>query len=496
MLPRNCSRCLLNDSESRHSARGCLVRVHAGRRLTDGSGRNRTRPTPKAPLQPRKPTAPATTNSESKEPEPIEVPSIGWMWQVGRKGDNVSSDDNSRPMPTARSTVANLYEDRIKAKKSLGQNFLTDDGVLRDIVAAAGVAPGDLVLEVGPGTGNLTKHLMTRGAVVTAVEKDDTLYGRLREEYRTEIDRKQLMLVHGDAVQVGLEEVIRGMLGQGRQQQQQGEEEEQQQQLQQQQQQEEATTGGTAAIASSSPVPSPPVLSEASSGVAGSSSSTVVGDAGSSAGSRQDVASSSSSSSGRSSSSSSGKLSSLSTSVGPPTSNRKVKVVANLPYNITKDLLLLLLPLGDLVSELHIMIQHEAAVRLTERNPGGPEWRAANLRTLFYSKPSYRFRISRLLYDPVPGVDGALVTFALVPPARRPHVPSERGFHVLVAKAFSERRKKMRNSLQPLHSPEQVEAALSACGLSADARAQDLTLPQFVDLAWQLHRAQVGELEL
>ncbi len=49
----------------------------------------------------------------------------------------------------------------------------------------------------------------------------------------------------------------------------------------------------------------------------------------------------------------------------------KVKVVANLPYNITKELLALLLPLGDVISDLHIMIQHETAERLTERKPGG-----------------------------------------------------------------------------------------------------------------------------
>lgn len=38
--------------------------------------------------------------------------------------------------------------------------------------------------QVGPGTGNLTKHLLQRGARVTAVEKDDTLYGRLVEQYK------------------------------------------------------------------------------------------------------------------------------------------------------------------------------------------------------------------------------------------------------------------------------------------------------------------------
>lgn len=54
-----------------------------------------------------------------------------------------------------------------------------------------------------------------------------------------------------------------------------------------------------------------------------------------------------------------------------PAARSKVKVVANLPYNITKELLALLLPLGDVISDLHVMIQHETAERLTERKPGG-----------------------------------------------------------------------------------------------------------------------------
>ena len=88
----------------------------------------------------------------------------------------------------------------------------------------------------------------------------------------------------------------------------------------------------------------------------------------------------------------------------------------------------------------------------------------------------------------MPGVDGALVTFRLMPPAARCSVPSERAFHALVAKAFSERRKMMRNSMQPLHGSGEVEAALAACGLRPDARAQDLSVEQFARVAWELER--------
>jgi 16S rRNA (adenine1518-N6/adenine1519-N6)-dimethyltransferase len=65
----------------------------------------------------------------------------------------------------------------------LGQNFLTDDRILADIVRAAKLKKSDLVMEVGPGTGNLTRHLVGTGAQITAVEKDDTLYLRLKDEF-------------------------------------------------------------------------------------------------------------------------------------------------------------------------------------------------------------------------------------------------------------------------------------------------------------------------
>ena len=54
----------------------------------------------------------------------------------------------------------------------LGQHWLTDQASLAAMVQAAGVRPGQLVLEIGPGQGALTDHLLQAGALVTAVELD------------------------------------------------------------------------------------------------------------------------------------------------------------------------------------------------------------------------------------------------------------------------------------------------------------------------------------
>ena len=68
--------------------------------------------------------------------------------------------------------------------RSMGQNFVTKDDILAAIVRAAGVVAGRTVLEIGPGTGNLTKHLLLAGAKVVAIEKDDVLFARLHEIFK------------------------------------------------------------------------------------------------------------------------------------------------------------------------------------------------------------------------------------------------------------------------------------------------------------------------
>lgn len=80
-----------------------------------------------------------------------------------------------------------------RAKKTYGQNFLVDKGVVRKIIEAADIVPGEAVLEVGPGTGALTEALVAAGAKVTAVEADRDLIPALRETFGDTIE-----LVEGD----------------------------------------------------------------------------------------------------------------------------------------------------------------------------------------------------------------------------------------------------------------------------------------------------------
>lgn len=72
---------------------------------------------------------------------------------------------------------------RIPAKKSLGQNFLVNQGVLDRIVQAAEITPADTIVEIGPGTGALTERLAATGAHIIAIEKDRRLIEPLRARF-------------------------------------------------------------------------------------------------------------------------------------------------------------------------------------------------------------------------------------------------------------------------------------------------------------------------
>ncbi len=84
------------------------------------------------------------------------------------------------------------------AKKSLGQNFLNSQSAIAKIVETGKVAKEDLILEIGPGRGALTKALLQAGAKVFAVEKDAELIPFLTEKFSPEIASGQLTLVHDD----------------------------------------------------------------------------------------------------------------------------------------------------------------------------------------------------------------------------------------------------------------------------------------------------------
>lgn len=89
----------------------------------------------------------------------------------------------------------------ILPKKSLGQNFLHDPNTLEKIVTSADLMPDSVVLEVGPGTGELTAHLAQAAGQVIAVEVDERLRPLLRARFK---DVPNVEIVYGDILRTNI----------------------------------------------------------------------------------------------------------------------------------------------------------------------------------------------------------------------------------------------------------------------------------------------------
>ncbi|MFZ2253162.1 MAG: 16S rRNA (adenine(1518)-N(6)/adenine(1519)-N(6))-dimethyltransferase RsmA [Minisyncoccia bacterium] len=93
---------------------------------------------------------------------------------------------------------------KFETKKSLGQHFLNSSRVPELMAEAGNIEKGDVVLEIGPGTGVLTRELLKRGAIVTAIEADLRAIETLQESFGTEIMAKTLTILHGDVREIDL----------------------------------------------------------------------------------------------------------------------------------------------------------------------------------------------------------------------------------------------------------------------------------------------------
>ncbi len=100
---------------------------------------------------------------------------------------------------TADAWVRRMRSWGVRPSKSKGQNFLLDHEVVARIADAAGISPGDRIVEIGPGLGVLTEELLRRGANLTAIELDDSLAPHLKRHFH---DEPAFRLIHGDATSV------------------------------------------------------------------------------------------------------------------------------------------------------------------------------------------------------------------------------------------------------------------------------------------------------
>ena len=248
--------------------------------------------------------------------------------------------------------------------KSFGQNFVVDANTVRKVARDAGVADGDLVVEIGPGLGSLTLALREAGARVIAIEIDAGMVRALADVVG---DDAAVSVVHADAMDVDYR----------------------------------ALTDGAHAL-----------------------------------------------------------------------------MVANLPYNLATPLLMGALHSGAF-SRLLLMVQREAGERWTA-GVGHPLYGAVSVKVAALAQAEVAARVSRRAFYPVPNVDSVTVR---VVPRPVPSTDDVAGFFALVEAGFSQRRKRLRNTLAGVgHEPAAVEAALDTIGRPVGTRAEELNLDAWLAL--------------
>ncbi len=265
-----------------------------------------------------------------------------------------------------------------RAKRSLGQNFLIDPNLQRKIVEAVGAGPGDEVLEIGPGTGALTRHLAGAVRRLIAIELDDELVVALRREFD---GVPGVEIVHGNALEQDLEALA------------------------------------------------------------------------------EDVSA--------------------------------LKVVGNIPYNITSPLIFWLLERPVRPARIVLMIQKEVADRIMAE-PGGKAYGALSVGVRAVAAVERLFTVGRGAFRPVPDVDSAVIRITPYHPPPL-SVEEERDLRALTRTAFSWRRKQLQKILRSAPGygldAETVAAVGREAGIEPTARPESLEPEAFIRLSRALRAA-------
>ena len=158
-------------------------------------------------------------------------------------------------------------------------------------------------------------------------------------------------------------------------------------------------------------------------------------------------------------------------------SGTQLRIIGNLPYNISTPLLFHLLAQHECIRDMHFMLQKEVVNRMAAA-PGGGQYGRLSVMLQYRCEVIPLFSIGAGAFNPPPKVESAFVR--LVPHAQPPvEVSDEKVFAQLVTQAFSQRRKTLRNALRGLLNEDEI----SGLGIDPSARAETLPLESFAALA-------------
>lgn len=156
---------------------------------------------------------------------------------------------------------------------------------------------------------------------------------------------------------------------------------------------------------------------------------------------------------------------------------QKLRIVGNLPYNISTPLLFVLLQYGGQVQDMHFMLQKEVVDRIVAQ-PNSHDYGRLSVMIQYYCQPTFLFEVPAGAFNPPPKVTSAV--FRLVPYAQKPlQAKNEQQLAALVSHVFTQRRKTLRNSLKGQINEE----GFAWAGVDPMARPENLSLAQFVALS-------------
>ena len=164
-------------------------------------------------------------------------------------------------------------------------------------------------------------------------------------------------------------------------------------------------------------------------------------------------------------------------------SGKKIRVVGNLPYNISTPLIFKLLDTASIIEDMHFMLQREVVERLAA-TPGSKDWGRLGVMTQFQCEVEHLFDVPPEAFYPPPKVQSAVVR--LTPYSISPFSEVDRAdLARVVTQAFAQRRKTLRNNFKGALNDVNWEAL----AIEPTARAETLTINDFIAITQRLSRA-------
>lgn len=169
---------------------------------------------------------------------------------------------------------------------------------------------------------------------------------------------------------------------------------------------------------------------------------------------------------------------------------KTIRIIGNLPYNISTPLLFHVLSFSEHIFDMHFMLQREVVDRMAAA-PGGKVYGRLSVMLQAYCRVEPLFHVPATAFWPIPKVESSVVR--LTPGDTQSLLPQDhKTFEWVVRSAFAQRRKTIRNALSLVAD----ERLLSACGVDPNCRAETLSVKQYIDLANKVAESVSNEMDL